>query len=329
MHLVKILTALSAATLISASATNVAAAPTFNFGFTGMNSISMLQAADNDKKDDADKKRLKRKTKSRTRSQTKNRTRKTTKKQDRKDRTQHEQKAGSRHAAPEHKGGPRREAHPGDQRPEHRQKRPAAPVPIPLPSGTDEGTYDETYTDTYSDTVPDGNACFASDDIDACLRLGRLNLDEFYSSKDMSIYQKGMTLFKHACDLGSPKGCGKAGETYQLNILSHPDSKHGYALVKKACEMDDPLGCHFYGYHYFAGRGVRKVPIQALIYESKACELGHGAGCAVARWISRDISRKENNPEGLKTAIDYLTESCEICKTMNCNFGPSSIPAIK
>eukprot|EP00035_Acanthoeca_spectabilis_P025981 m.460766 g.460766 ORF g.460766 m.460766 type:complete len:228 (+) comp22136_c0_seq1:2972-3655(+) len=92
--------------------------------------------------------------------------------------------------------------------------------------------------------------------------------------------------FDEACTRGEPKGCQNAG-------LLKKEGGHGVAkdvpqAVKyfdKACEGGERNGCYYMGLMHLKGEPVGDFnpdKMQALIFSSKACKLGHPWGCANA-----------------------------------------------
>jgi TPR repeat protein len=54
------------------------------------------------------------------------------------------------------------------------------------------------------------------------------------------------------------------------------------SLFRKACDMGSPNGCYSCGSIYRAGDGVPRDPLKAREYFNKACSLGQQQSCTLA-----------------------------------------------
>jgi uncharacterized protein len=87
-------------------------------------------------------------------------------------------------------------------------------------------------------------------------------------------HDKGMALFKQACDLGGGGGC----RAFALSFKSDDPARIPY--LQKACDKDDKLGCMGLGAAYLHGnQGIGKDQPKAKQYLQKACDLGATSAC--------------------------------------------------
>mmetsp|Transcript_6136 Transcript_6136/g.15685 ORF Transcript_6136/g.15685 Transcript_6136/m.15685 type:complete len:238 (-) Transcript_6136:177-890(-) len=109
--------------------------------------------------------------------------------------------------------------------------------------------------------------------------------------------------FDQACARGEAKGCQNAG-------LLRKEGGHGVDkdvsaavnLFSQACDGGERNGCYYLGLMHLTGKpdgDFTPDKMQALIYSSKACKLGHPWGCAN---VSRMLSIGDGVPVDLEQA---------------------------
>lgn len=78
------------------------------------------------------------------------------------------------------------------------------------------------------------------------------------------------------CDADFGPSCTSAGAT---NAWLLGDLDQGFIYFSKACDLGHGLGCANVAGMYRRGNGVQKSETQASEYLSRACDLGHGQSC--------------------------------------------------
>ena len=95
----------------------------------------------------------------------------------------------------------------------------------------------------------------------------------------VQIYDKAMSQFTYACNLGNMKACNMLGFMYYSANGVPQDDSRALAFFTEACDNGDAGGCNNLGSLYKDQRGVTRNYAKAAELYSKACDAGSAEGC--------------------------------------------------
>lgn len=180
------------------------------------------------------------------------------------------------------------------------QAQPAAPAPAALPFRLPCGD---------SDLIGCTNGC-ADNQIEDCVTLASMYISGEVVTADP---ERGISLFRDACDHGSARGCMRLGDAYHAGLRNDEAEEASY--YRKACDAGANLGCVSAGKAFLDGRGVaRDAEVAALLF-TKVCNRGNATGCF-------ELAQLYEQGEGVKKnaalAHELFMKSCNLGLDQGC-----------